>query len=109
MKCECTPAGLYAFFYQRLVPLARDLGYALALHGSMARDLDLIAVPWVEDAKDPCDLVHAIRDSVCGTIHDEWDFEKCVIERDFSKRNPEIKPHGRLAWAIQLEAARIST
>jgi len=28
----------------------RDCGYAIAPHGSLARDLDVIAVPWTEDA-----------------------------------------------------------
>jgi hypothetical protein len=96
------PTGYYAFIYQGLVPLAREFGYALCLHGSMSRDLDLVAIPWVDDAKDPYSLVTAIRDSVCGHINNEWDFEKCVIDNDFSKRNPAIKPHGRLSWDIQL-------
>ena len=33
-----------------LCDVAREMGYALALHGSMNRDMDLIAVPWVVGA-----------------------------------------------------------
>jgi len=99
---EKISAGYYAFIYQNLVPLAHDFGYALCLHGSMKRDLDLVAVPWVDDAKEPYDLVKAIKDKICGYISDEWNFEECAIIGDFSTRNPSIKPHGRLAWVIQL-------
>lgn len=39
--------GLYAFFFEELKVIARSFGYNLVLHGSMNRDLDLIAIPWV--------------------------------------------------------------
>lgn len=39
--------GLYAFFFEGLKAIARSYGYNLVLHGSMNRDLDLIAIPWV--------------------------------------------------------------
>jgi hypothetical protein len=96
--------GMYSFIYAHLIPIAREHGYALSLHGSMQRDLDLIAVPWIDEASKPYDLVIAIKTAINGYIHDEWDFEKCALERDFSRRNPTIKPHGRLTWAIQLGA-----
>jgi len=38
--------GLYAFFFEGLKQIAREYGYNLVLHGSMNRDLDLIAIPW---------------------------------------------------------------
>lgn len=41
---------LYATLYMMMVPVARECGYALALHGSMARDLDVVAIPWTEEA-----------------------------------------------------------
>lgn len=50
------------YYTEILRPLkkqARSMGYALAVHGSMARDLDLVAVPWVEGAVDPIELVEA--------------------------------------------------
>jgi hypothetical protein len=31
-------------------PAAKDCGYALAVHGSQERDLDVIAVPWTAEA-----------------------------------------------------------
>lgn len=34
----------------RIRALAREVGYALAVHGSLERDLDVIAIPWTTDA-----------------------------------------------------------
>lgn len=36
---------------ERVRAVLRPLGYAVAVHGSRQRDLDLIAAPWVEDAE----------------------------------------------------------
>jgi hypothetical protein len=36
----------------RIRKLARQVGYAIGEHGTKERDLDLIAVPWTEDAVD---------------------------------------------------------
>ncbi len=38
--------GLYAMFYEQLKDIAREYGYNLVVHGSLNRDLDLIAIPW---------------------------------------------------------------
>ncbi len=37
--------------------LAREVGYAIAVHGSMERDLDLVAVPWAENAVSAEELI----------------------------------------------------
>lgn len=39
----------YACCFLQLVTIAHDLGYNLLMHGSMNRDFDLVAVPWVDD------------------------------------------------------------
>jgi hypothetical protein len=36
--------------YAELRQAAREVGYALAVHGSLRRDFDLVAVPWEERA-----------------------------------------------------------
>lgn len=79
----------FAVMYGRLSLIAREYGYALTVHGSMQRDLDLVAVPWVEDASEPVDLVEAIRGAVGGFLSP-------------SDPGPTVKPHGRLGWAIHL-------
>ena len=73
---------------------ARSHGYALAVHGSQMRDLDLIAVPWIEEASTPEVLVEAIRRAVKGTYSAGTQAGNDIITK---------QPHGRLTWAIHLE------
>lgn len=51
---------LYAYFFLGLKEIAKEYGYNLVVHGSMARDLDLIAIPWVNDPKDEFEMVRAL-------------------------------------------------
>ena len=56
-------APLYAALYPELAEVARSHGYALAVHGSLARDFDLIAVPWAESVSEPGAVVaELVRD-----------------------------------------------
>jgi len=77
----------YAQMYPWLSQVSKEHGYALAIHGSMKRDFDLIAVPWTEKASDTLTFVKSFIGACNGTI-----------EKDY----PGPKPHGRWAWAIQL-------
>lgn len=84
----------YALSFASALPnlqkIAREHGYALAVHGSMSRDFDLIAAPWIEDASDAFTLIEALREAVDGVIGVPSNAE----------HNPAWKPHGRLAWTI---------
>lgn len=80
----------YAQTLSHLQQVAREHGYALAVHGSMQTDLDLIAVPWVEEAAEAVVLIEALRDAINGYIRGP----------EYGDRNPAWKPHGRLAWSI---------
>lgn len=85
-------ATAYLQIYPALMEAARLKGYALALHGSLNRDMDLIAVPWVEDAVDPRDLLEALC-SVAG------------LYRMYQRREDHDpictdKPHGRIAFKL---------
>ena len=85
------PAAVYAWMIPALRRVAREHGYALGLHGSMARDLDLIAVPWVDNASSAEVLVEAVMKAVDGRFAPEdLGFE----------RNPAPRPHGRKSWSI---------
>lgn len=78
------PAMVAAIFFPKIIPVARRHGYAVALHGSLKRDIDIIAVPWVDSASDPEVLIAAIR-------------------KIFDDRVPtpsENKPHGRVAYTV---------
>lgn len=86
--------GYFAIYYQCLAKRALELGYALAVHGTMARDLDLIAVPWFDWSVSNEAFVEAIREHVSGEIveHPSPDVE----------RQGGLRPHGRRVWSIQL-------
>ncbi len=73
-----------AAMYPELAQIARDYGYALAVHGSLARDLDLIAIPWVEDAWEPQQVINAVLQTFPVTLIGE-------VGR---------KPHGRIAYTL---------
>ncbi len=37
--------------------VARDAGYAIAVHGSLARDIDLVAIPWTDHGEYSADYL----------------------------------------------------
>lgn len=57
-----TSSALYPMFYIAMAETCRKYGYALAVHGSLGRDFDLIAAPWVEDAVDAEMLVQKLKE-----------------------------------------------
>ncbi|MGO9289772.1 MAG: hypothetical protein ACLQIJ_13595 [Polyangia bacterium] len=76
--------------------MARRCGYALAQHGSLGFDIDLIAVPWRDSAVNPAHLVEQIR------IAAEAIIGICEIRKRDNDHQPEKKPCGRLAWSLYL-------
>lgn len=84
-------AVFYAVLLNSFRKAALECGYSLALHGSMARDMDMIAVPWVEDAKTPDELVIAISDCIDGTV---W--------KDHHLFDRHEKPHGRISYTLSI-------
>ncbi|MBX3533367.1 MAG: hypothetical protein KF826_03375 [Xanthobacteraceae bacterium] len=83
-----TPFGIIDPDYARVYTLARVVawqeGYALTLHGSFTRDLDLVAVPWTDRACEPEHLA------------------KRIEEATKLKNNgaPTKRPHDRLTWTL---------
>ena len=51
---------IYASYYGILKEVAKENGYALALHGSISRDMDLIAVKWTSTAVEKDMLIERI-------------------------------------------------
>lgn len=74
-------------FYLSILPqikaAAKTCGYAIGVHGSLRRDLDLIATPWVDEFSDKETLARAIHKAACGLESASYKWEK--------------KPQGRLA------------
>lgn len=93
--------------YRRLIgPLretARARGYALAVHGSLKRDIDLVAAPWTHEAVDARTLAEALRDT--ARAHNGGIAHMTPGEADspwFQAGIPTSKPFGRLCWSFHL-------
>lgn len=94
-----------------LIPVLREVarrhGYALAVHGSLERDIDLLAAPWRELATDADSLVRDIY-AVCVAVFGfatgpgGWTEKETFDPPVGSLPNPERKPYGRLGWSIIL-------
>lgn len=89
-------ASLYAVMIPGLRELAKSMGYCLAIHGSLQRDLDLVAVPWIEEVADPLELALAIKEHTGGFFHHP--------NHDYLSTDGfmSIKPHQRMCWSIHL-------
>lgn len=76
-------APMYAMMFLALRRTCFDHGYALALHGTMGRDCDMVAIPWTEEASHEDSLVLALIKNH-GLL-------------EGSRENTD-KPHGRRAY-----------
>ncbi len=86
-------APWYVTAYIPLERIAWRYGYALALHGSMGRDLDLVAIPWTDDAESPEKLLRAFVRFVKG---------KSKVNIKLYVPGMTKKPHGRIAYSIPI-------
>lgn len=67
--------------------VARECGYAVGVHGSLKRDVDLIAAPWTDEAVGNAELI----DRLCAALN--------ATRID----GPERKPFGRRAVMLQID------
>ena len=88
---DATFSPVFASMYCGLCDISRKNGYALAVHGTMNLDFDLVAIPWTDQAICPRDLAQTFAEHL--RLFDEVGFEK------FHEK-PEVKPHGRLSWIL---------
>ncbi len=71
---------------------AKDVGYAITVHGSLNRDIDMVAVPWVEHGvADPDELVRRLVGAISGVTG------RCYHRDEWSE-----KPHGRRAKTLMV-------
>ena len=98
---DISNAVAYTLLLPQLMEAGREVGYAVAVHGSMARDLDLIAVPWTEEAVSAERLVMHLMAAVDGKLRNgSRQSEGNWVRVPGSE--PAIKAHGRQAWTIHL-------
>jgi hypothetical protein len=82
--------SLYAYYFERLKDIARGYGYNLVLHGSLNRDLDLVAIPWQLDVKDHDEMIQEFCKVIGG---------RQMLQDDDSRY---CFPHGRMSYVINL-------
>lgn len=92
-------APFFALTWRELVALVREKGYALALHGTLDRDLDLVACPWTDAAVPAAELAQAVVERI-GWWKVSSDGLGLVQEREPHMGGPVAKPHGRQVWTI---------
>ncbi len=80
----------YMCHLPRIASKAREFGYAITVHGSLQRDLDLVAIPWSDNATEIEPLLQAICETTGGFM--------------LEHQGDTQKPHGRKAYVIQLGA-----
>lgn len=91
--------------------VAKDFGYAITVHGSLNRDIDMVAIPWRDhNVADPDTLV--VR--LCGALGGVTG--RCNFYSNTEKKfRPESivkwveKPHGRLATTLMIWCGENST
>jgi hypothetical protein len=90
-------AAAYCALYPMLLMIANDHGYALSVHGSFHRDMDIVAIPWIEEASEPLKLIQAFKAATNAvTQHEELD------EKFWPDCKPTQKPHGRVAYSLHV-------
>ena len=75
-----------AALYPDLAGICHKHGYALSVHGSLARDFDMIAIPWADDVSSHSDVLDEIQSTFAI---------KEVGER-------EVRAHGRIVHTLSV-------
>lgn len=79
--------SFYALMFEPLKEIALKYGYNLVLHGSLNRDLDLIAIPWQENLGE----IDAMIEDFCSYVGGKID-----------NNTSRLAPHGRLWYVINI-------
>jgi hypothetical protein len=58
--------ALYAMLYEQLKQIAESYGYNLLIHGSLHRDLDLVAVPWIDNPRPEQEMIKDMQIYLLG-------------------------------------------
>ena len=82
----------YATLLESFRKTCLDNGYALSIHGSCSRDMDLIAVAWANSAIKPDLLIDEIQKCLFATIYNQ-DINKDGL----------IRSHGRVTYTIAIQ------
>lgn len=96
------PYGIIDPDYARVFTQARTVawqyGYACVMHGSFTRDLDLLLVPWTDQAKGNFEQIIRLLPEACDDILRGPDGDHCDGSLKFTQ-----KPHGRLSYSLHFK------
>lgn len=93
-KEEVTTNGravFYAVLWESFRKAALNCGWTLGLHGSMASDMDIMAMKWTEEAKSIDELITALSNCIDGTIWKDKHFKPFYG-----------KPHNRVVYTLSI-------
>lgn len=116
---EPSRAPFFACLYHGLCGIARKHGYALSIHGTVTRDLDLVAIPWTAEAVPAEELRDALMAHIGAVDYegltrrqfpDNEDLVQQILRNERErKQEPHdaagacLKPHGRRAWNLYMD------
>ncbi|MNX23719.1 hypothetical protein D3C86_537240 [compost metagenome] len=86
-------AVFYACMWEDFRKAALDCGWALGLHGSLNSDMDIMAMPWIEN----CSSIDVMIESL----------ERCLTKPDeqiFRTEKSTDKPNNRVVYTIHIFA-----
>ena len=86
-KLKDNDAIFWVFRFPEIREIAAECGWAVGVHGSVVHDLDLMAMPWVEN--------HLPADEFVRKLAERVDNQ----HRDFVK-DTTSKPNGRVVYTI---------
>lgn len=93
--------SLYAHYFFQLKEIALKYGYNLVLHGSMNRDLDLIAIPWQENIGSHEEMIEEFTNEIGGDLMFANGVNRShAPEQNWSKYKTTF--HGRMQYVINL-------
>jgi len=99
----------YPLYRQIIGPIrdrARVLGYAVGVHGTLRRDIDLIACPWSEGAVEPEVIAAHVRDVAEFLLGYAQPDPLEAPHPSCAMGCPGGKPHGRRTWTFWLSPER---
>lgn len=86
-------AAFYACILEDLKLAAAKCGWALGLHGSLSNDMDIMAMPWTEDARPVEEMIQALSDCFTGN---PWKDQHTIPHYN--------KPNNRVVYTMPIYA-----
>jgi len=82
--------SFYTYCFEELKIIAKRYGYNLVIHGSMNRDMDLIAIPW-----------NVLFGTVDSMIEEFADYLHASI-MPLTEKQKYCFPHGRYSYILEM-------